>query len=163
MNIIIVETKIIINGKGRYALINFNSSKKNLCEELEKNGFSCAVTAPLYRDRTPLAYADIFGEYERTRGIANFFYTPLGILVNVSMKGLDKEIRVYGLSFISKEGARWRLPPLYNKNGCAWCSALTGKISVCELLGGEIIIESGTDGEEVALGEIICPFVRRIG
>ncbi|MBO5202989.1 MAG: hypothetical protein J6B72_00035 [Clostridia bacterium] len=121
----------------------------------------------LGKGRSPFAFADILGEDGHTdiKGRASFYYTPLGMLVCASVKGLDGKRRVYSLSLVSdNEGTRdtamqCAIPPLYERNGYAWCSALTGKISPCEIIGRRIAMrEMGNDGKRgaVASGVVRC-------
>ncbi|MBQ8818162.1 MAG: hypothetical protein IJZ83_06265 [Clostridia bacterium] len=141
-------------------MVTLNLAKSNTSAQISDEEFVCAGVSELCRGRAPFAYADISDINEKDgeiKGRASFYYTPLGLLACVTANGLDESVSVYPLSFVSKEGARWSLPPLYNKNGFAWCTALTGKISVCEILGGELRIGESKSKKAVALGEIICP------
>lgn len=122
-------------------------------------------TGELCRGRVPIAYADICGEqgYGAVKGEASFYYTPIGVLVRASVSGLDGKSGVYSLSLTSPAGRRQSdasesaIPPLYDRNGYAWCSALTKKLSPCELLGKRISMRAlhrGAEQEEIASGVI---------
>ena len=120
----------------------------------------------LGRGRTPFATVDIKGNGERgeIRGSADFYYTPLGMLVCASVKGLGKSSGerggVYSLSFGDKgvdAGISCAIPPLYERGGYAWCSALTGKISPCEILGKRVTLvdmRKETLGTHLATGTV---------
>ncbi len=120
----------------------------------------------LGRGRTPFATVDIKGDGERgeIRGSADFYYTPLGMLVCASVGGLgkSKEERggVYSLAFgerPAEAGISCAIPPLYERGGYAWCSALTGKISPCEILGKRVTLvdmRKETLGAHLATGTV---------
>ena len=113
----------------------------------------------LCRGRSAFANSSIWGVDADIVGSAQFFYTPLGMLVYVSVGGLEEGCNVYSVELITKGGGRCTLPPLYSKNGSAWCSALTGKISACQILGGKIEISQSSMGKTVtvATGNIRPP------
>jgi hypothetical protein len=121
----------------------------------------------LGKGRSPFAFADICGEdgHGTVKGRASFYYTPLGMLVCASVKGLDGKRSVYSLSLVSDKehvsnvSVQCAIPPLYERNGYAWCSALTGKISPCEIIGRRIAMrEMGNDENEgdIASGVVRC-------
>ena len=129
-------------------------------EEAKKFGGA----AELGRGRHPFACADISGDGEcgSVRGKASFYYTPLGMLVCATVAGLGRDTGAYSLS-VSEDGERsgrasmqCAIPPLYERGGHAWCSALTGKISPCELLGKCITLREMKYGGKVATGRIRC-------
>ena len=118
----------------------------------------------LCRGRTPFATSEISAEVEteNVEGIAEMYYTPLGMLVRVGVTGLEDG--VFSL-ILGKEGElNVYLPPLYARDGEAWCTALTGKISPSQILGGEIrIVEyRGFERINVAKGSIRSPLTPQI-
>ena len=82
------------------------------------------------------------------------------MLVCVALSGLKKERGVYTLSLVSgKENEmhvdRCTIPPLYAREGYAWCSALTGKLLPSDVRGKTVVIrESGSGSGRVAVGKI---------
>ena len=119
----------------------------------------------LGKGRSPFAGVDIYGmgANRGVRGRADFYYTPLGMLICVSVKGLAGENGVYCLSFVSADerseevGMKCVIPPLYERNGYAWCSALTGKVSPSEIFGKRVVMRSlrrGYEKVEVASGVV---------
>lgn len=113
----------------------------------------------LCRGRTAFASSHIWGVEADIDGTAQFYYTPLGMLVHVSVWGLEGNGDVYSLEVMTDGGGHCALPPLYSKNGSAWCSALTGKISACQILGGKVIVTRRVSGKNVtvATGSIRPP------
>ncbi len=110
----------------------------NLVKTLENGNFAVGGAEELCRGRTVFAGSRIIGRENGVEGTASFYYTPLGMLIRVSVCGLEDG--VYSLSVLTDDGGEFMLPPLYAKNGNAWCSALTGKISACRIFGGTIMI-----------------------
>lgn len=110
----------------------------NLVKTLERDNFAVGGAEELCRGRTVFAGSHIIGRENGVEGTASFYYTPLGMLVRVSVCGLEKG--VYSLSVLTDDGGEFMLPPLYAQNGHAWCSALTGKISACRIFGGKITV-----------------------
>ncbi|MBQ9112124.1 MAG: hypothetical protein IJY08_00925 [Clostridia bacterium] len=118
--------------------------------------------AELGRGRKPFAFARICGDGEggEIKGQASFYYTPLGMLVCATVKGLGGGRGVYSLSVSDGKNRNARaalqcaIPPLYERGGHAWCSALTGKISPDELFGKRITLRELKRGGEVATGMI---------
>ncbi len=116
----------------------------------------------LGRGRRPFAKADIVGREgeSETSGSASFYYTPLGMLICVAVKGLS-EGGVYTLSLMSNDSGRemetrCAIPPLYSRGGYAWCSALTGKLSPSEIRDKTVVMrEIGAESDElVAIGAV---------
>lgn len=134
----------------------------NLFEKRDSIG---GETAELCRGRNAFAEAYMLGSSEQTEGIARFYYTPLGMLIHVTVGGLDTEHGVYSLEMHTKSGGCCVLPPLYCRGGRAWVTALTGKISACDILGGKVCIgRSGSDNPfgTVAEGNIHSTAVEKI-
>ena len=129
----------------------------------EQNGSPCIGTEALCRGRTPFASAYIYGETANgdINGYAELYYTPLGMLVKVGVSGLEDG--VYSLSLGREGQIILFLPPLYAKNGSAWCTALTGKISASEILGTDINIIGYHEKErtDIAYGVIQSPLLKR--
>jgi hypothetical protein len=170
--------------KGRYALNTLEligtKSHKGM-DNLEEMGYEFDVkeidllgdtsearnfggAAELGRGRHPFACADICGEGDSgsIHGKASFYYTPLGMLICATVGGLGRNRGIYSLSVTEDDGV-WRkapmqcaIPPLYERGGRAWCSALTGKISPCELIGKRITLWETKHGGKVATGKIRC-------
>ena len=141
-------------------MINLNFEKMcTFMEKTEQNSeqnLDRISISELWRNRAPIAYTLLYGNEEKSTGSTFFYCTPLGLIVCTSVCGLDDEVGIYSLSFISKEGSVCKLPPLYNKDGYAWNMALTGKIYACELLGGEIKIVDDKSNCVKAEGKIVC-------
>lgn len=129
-----------------------------------REGCSSVGTDTLCRGRTPFAASEIKAETEMQdiEGIAELYYTPLGMLVRVGVTGLEDG--VFSL-ILGKEGElNVYLQPLYARDGEAWCTALTGKISPSQILGGEIrIVEyRGFERIDLAKGIIRSPLIPQI-
>ncbi len=105
-------------------------------------------TRAVGRGRRPFARAELEGNGldTDTSGSASFYYTPLGMLVCVAVKGLARERGVYTLAIASEEDGReletrCAIPPLYARGGYAWCSALTGKITPSDITDKLVVIK----------------------
>lgn len=136
-----------------------------MVKSFEKRDTVVGGTAELCRGRTAFAEAYMLGESETAEGMARFFYTPLGMLIYVTVNGLDAEGGVYSLEMHTKSGGCCILPPLYCRGGRAWLSALTGKISACDIFGGTICIIrriSDKSEETVAVGDIHSSALEKI-
>ncbi len=143
-----------------------NESIENFCCHTAAKEMILRRAGALGRGRTPFATVDIKGKGERgeIRGSADFYYTPLGMLVCASVKGLGRENGkrggVYSLSFGERPdeaGMSCAIPPLYERGGYAWCSALTAKISPCEILGKRVTLvdmRKETLGARLATGTV---------
>lgn len=126
---------------------------------------------------TPAATALIKGNsfYPDIIGVAAFYQTPLGILVNAQFRGLPTmtekgmphflgfHIHEYGNCAentnhdFANSGAHYNpdhaqhpnhsgdLPPLLNCNGYAWQSFLTNSFTIPEILGRSIIVHASPD------------------
>jgi hypothetical protein len=113
------------------------------------------------RGRRPFARALLKGTEENlgASGTVSFYYTPLGMLVCVTLRDLNRERGVYTLTLSETDGeernVRCAVPPLYARDGCAWCSALTGKLLPSEVSGRTVVIrELGAYAETVAVGRV---------
>ncbi|MBE6577697.1 MAG: hypothetical protein E7653_06120 [Ruminococcaceae bacterium] len=113
----------------------------------------------LGRGRRPFAKAQLKGEAHMS-GTASFYYTPLGMLVCVTVKGLSDK-GVYTLSLASNDGSkevqtRCAIPPLYSRGGYAWCSALTGKLAPSEIQDKTLIMREmdAKNDKQVAIGAV---------
>lgn len=128
---------------------------------MEKREDSCGVVTELCKGRRAFASAHIDAKDTNIDGTACFYYTPIGMLVCVSVVGLEENGGVYSLEVVTESGGRFTLPPLYEKSGRAWCVSLTGKISACEILGGRINVMSDNSGdtEQAATGKIRSPMI----
>ena len=131
----------------------------NSTKNFEKRDTLEGGVGVLCRGRSAFANSSVWGVDTDIDGTAQFYYTPLGMLVYVSIEGLEEGCSVYSLELITNGGGRCALPPLYAKNGSAWCSALTGKISACQILGGKIVVSRSFAGKTVtvATGSIRPP------
>lgn len=121
--------------------------------------------AELCRGRNAFAEAFLFGSSEKAEGLARFYYTPLGMLIHVTVSGLDAECGVYSLEMHTKSGGCCVLPPLYCRCGRAWLSALTGKISACDILGGKVCVKRSNSNkpfDTVAEGNILSSALEQI-
>lgn len=128
----------------------------NSVKTLKNGNFAVGGAEELCRGRTVFAGSHIIGRENGVEGTASFYYTPLGMLIRVSVCGLDDG--VYCLSVLTDDGGEFMLPPLYAKSGNAWCSALTGKISACRIFGGKIMIaRCEADGTVYVAGGGIRP------
>ncbi len=115
----------------------------------------------LGRGRRPFAKAQLKGSADGSRmsGTASFYYTPLGMLVCVAVKGLS-ERGVYTLSLASGDGkeleTRCAIPPLYSRGGYAWCSALTGKLAPSEIQDKTVVMRAlgGEQQDNMATGKV---------
>ena len=76
----------------------------------------------LCRGRLPFRVLDVDG----VQGKVSFYYTPLGILIDAWVSGLEDG--VYSLCARSGGEERVIMPPLYSRGGYAWRSCLTGKL-----------------------------------
>ena len=112
-------------------------------------------------DRAPFATAMIKGN-ENNRNIigeASFYYTPLGVLISVWIKGFEAKRLTYDIKIEQRCGRREKgciLPPLYERGGHAFFSSLTGKLTPGELCDGRISVSLYREhgNEEVACGYI---------
>ena len=112
-------------------------------------------------DRAPFASALIKGNVKNPNivGEANFYYTPLGIFISVWIKGFEAKRLTYDVKIEDQRAMRdigCMLPPLYERGGCAFFSALTGKLTYRELCGSKISVSryQAHSNEEVACGYI---------
>ena len=112
------------------------------------------------RGRRPFARAEIVGRTERGEagGTASFYYTPLGMLVCVSIGGLE-ERGVYTMSLTDgdeSDGVELKsaIPPLYARGGYAWCSAITGKILPGQIKNKIMVVRQldSDEGDVIATG-----------
>lgn len=124
------------------------------------NGFSAIGT-----DRCPFAIAEIRGNSENQDviGEANFYHTPLGILVSVWMKGFSGGRETYHIRIEDAcDGRKVNcvLPPLYERGGYAFFSSLTGKLSAGEILNKRIYVGRYCNSreQEIALGYVAPAF-----
>lgn len=118
---------------------------------LEKREVGGGGAYELCRGRCAFARSHIWGVDSPIDGTASFYYTPLGMLVYVCVDGLEDG--VYSLKLVTESGGECVLPPLYAKNGSAWCSALTGKISACQILGGKMKVSGHVCGRTVTVAK----------
>ena len=127
----------------------------------EQRAYSLGGISAVGGDRAPFATALIKGNAKNQNiiGEASFYYTPLGVLISVWIKGFEAKRLTYDIKIEQKRGARdigCILPPLYERGGHAFFSSLTGKLTPRELCDGRISVsryrESGN--EEVACGYI---------
>ncbi len=122
----------------------------------------------LCQGRTPFAVAELHGKekYSSIRGRVDFYSTPAGVLVSAKISGLPSKTgthcksAVYGLC-LEEYGEHERknekkhikkslssvMPPLYERDGKAWCSVVTGKLLPSELCKKSVRIWEGTMGE----------------
>ena len=121
--------------------------------------------------RTPLATAMLKGTVEGApiEGRVDCYGTPAGVRISVTVGGLPKGMNngfsVYRLCVEKEEGHFLCavIPPLYEKNGTAWCSVITRKLVPSELIGKRLSVRvwrSGCDcreGRSLAEGVLLCP------
>ena len=125
-----------------------------ISEKSEKKEAVFGVASQLCRGRSAFAVSHINSTQTGIEGEASFYYTPLGMLVYVSVWGIDVTTdEVYTLELVNDAGVSCILPPLYCKNGKAWCSALTGKIVASDILGGRIGVIKKRDGVSFRIAE----------
>ena len=134
----------------------------------------------LRRGRHPFASAELRGGYAHpgVKGEISFYDTPAGVLVSARLQGLPGRggtthaSTVYGFCLGEREsdtcsvgcGRNCRfcriMPSLYEKDGNAWCSFLTRKLSVSDLEGRRITLRERTveyPGFPVASGALRTP------
>lgn len=144
-----------------------NKTEKQ-CREAAIREYSLRGAAALGRDREPFALAVICGSADSSEisGEASFYYTPLGVLVSVWMKGFEARHATYNITISDTADARMgtsSLPPLYERGGYAFFSSLTGKLSPAEVLGKRLAVSKYECGgyTEVASAHILPERARR--
>lgn len=88
--------------------------------------------------RTPGAVARLSGGVNgpELSGNAEFYATPLGIVVCAEISGLpiDKRSEIFGLCIGDEETA------IYSKAGSAWCAVMTRHQSVSDVVGKTLTV-----------------------
>lgn len=83
--------------------------------------------------RVPNAVVRLSGEEETPElsGAAEFYTTPLGVVICAELSGLpsEKRTQIFGLCIGEEE------TPIYSSEGIAWCAVMTGHHSVAEVVG----------------------------
>lgn len=146
--------------------------------ELMKKHPNKGAYGHLCHGRRPFAIADIRGSacYPSVIGTVSFYATPAGVLISADLSGLPQTTKkgrgaVFGVCFASRESERCGhcpklcsvLPPLYERNGNAWCSVVTGKLSPSDLIDRRVILRERSDrcpgdcGREIASGNVTSP------
>ena len=91
--------------------------------------------------RCPGAVVRLSGEQDTSplRGEAEFYTTPLGVVLCAELSGLPEEKRseVFGLR-IGDE-----ITPIYARAGSAWCARMTCHKTLSEVLGKAVTVLSG--------------------
>lgn len=122
------------------------------------------VKSPEYREilcrgRRPFASAEIVGgeEFPQINGRVDFYLTPLGVLICADINGLpireESSQRAVAYNFCINGDSAQKcnhcrntkascrvMPTVYEKNGSAWCSVLTKKISPSDIMGKTIAV-----------------------
>lgn len=115
------------------------------------------ILLSLGREREPFAKAEISGREMRSgiSGGACFYYTPLGVLAFVWIKGFESRRRTYDVSI--SDGTEGRgghiLPPLYERGGYAFLSCLTAKLAPSDVLDRGIVISGFENGTRATVAE----------
>ena len=102
--------------------------------KLKKGAF-----ALLLEGRSPAATVTLSGEDSGLHGAAEFYPTPLGVVVCAELSGLPERERaeVFGLSLGGE------ITPIFRKStgeASAWCAAMTRHRSVGEVLGETVSV-----------------------
>ena len=140
---------------------------------------SGGVYSELCRGRRPFAVAELHGgaRCPSVQGRVSFYATPAGVLVSAKLSGLPgragsgQGAAVFGVCLESEEevtcGGCPRLctvlPPLYERNGCAWYTVVTGRLAPSDLTGRRVILRERTArcaegcGREIAAGRAVSP------
>ena len=91
--------------------------------------------------RRPGAVAQLTGDRDASplHGEAEFYMTPLGVVLCAELSGLPRERRseVFGLQ-IGDE-----ITPIYAKSGSAWCALMTRHKTVSDVLGKAVTVLAG--------------------
>ena len=147
--------------------------------EFVKKQPSKGLYGHLCQGRRPFAVADMRGGvcYPSVRGQVAFYATPAGVLISADLSGLPGGsgngcgASVFGVCLESgRENACGScprlcslLPPLYERNGNAWCSVVTAKLAPSDLTDRRVILRQRTDrcpgdcGREIAAGIVSSP------
>ena len=121
--------------------------------ELKKGAYEMIL-----RDRHPGAVVRLSGleEDSAVSGEAEFYTTPLGVVVCAQVTGLpnEKKRQIFGLCIGSEETA------IYSDGGDAWCAVMTDHFSVAEILGTTVTVRKDRTS---ALGQgLVAPPIGRI-
>ena len=121
--------------------------------------------------RSPLATARLKGASEGSAlwGRVDCYGTPAGLRISVTVNGLPHGSKtgfsIYRLCLEREDGYFLCavIPPLYERNGSAWCSVITRKLELSDLMGGRLSIRRWNEargrreGVSVAEGLLIYP------
>lgn len=151
----------IIKITEEYDLSNLRIKTPRASFTSEQRSYLLNGISAIGSDRAPFATARILGN-SKNQGIvgeASFYYTPLGVLVSVWIKGFEAKRLTYDIKIEKKRGSKDSdciLPPLYERGGYAFFSSLTGKLTPSELCDARICVSRyhAHENEEVACGHI---------
>lgn len=117
----------------------------------------------LCRGRSPSAMATLKGtvKNKEIEGSVCFYSTPIGMVINARISGLDRcsDEGIYRFGFYTHSKDEDRriksvMPIMYEREGRAWGSSLTSKMSVSDFSGRVISLYSGREAVEVAFGKV---------
>ncbi len=125
-------------------------------------------------DRSAFAYSELYLTEESNKhcGKAEFFSTPVGVVISLEVSGLpDNEnknncgkYKIYEMR-ISKDYFAYRceekrsIPPIFSKDGFAWSTYLSDKITPREIIGKEISLMCVKKGKKKA-ENIACGIIK---
>ena len=129
--------------------------------------------------RRPFAVAELRGNdgYPSVRGRVWFYATPAGVLISADLSGLpdtaEQNERMGAAFRVCLESEKGRschtprlcslIPPLYGRNGSAWCEVVTGKLSPSDLNDCRVILRTRAErcaqacGSAIATGRVVSP------
>ena len=101
--------------------------------------------ALLLEGRTPAATVELSGEDPALRGEAEFYPTPLGVVLCAELTGLPT--RRDGAVFDLSVGGE--ITPIFAKAGTerAWCAAMTRHRTVADVLGETVSVLASPAGQ----------------
>lgn len=104
--------------------------------------------------RVPNAVVRLSGENETPElsGEAEFYTTPLGVVICAALSGLphEKRTETFGLCVGNEE------TPIYSSAGECWCAVMTGHLSVTEVIGKTMTVKRDCE-TPIACGTVRTP------
>lgn len=141
---------------------------QNIGTYTTSSGTSSGTASGGYRHltagRSPSAFSDLETVGGRGNAEIEFFNTPLGILVSASISDLEhSDGSVQGTCSIEISGEERRarartFPPIFLRDGRGHMSFVTGRFSLCDIIGRKITLSCGE--KQLACGLIrgACAF-----
>ncbi len=108
----------------------------------------------ILQGRVPNAVVRLSGESEvpEVSGEAEFYTTPLGVVICAALSGLpnEKRAQTFGLCVGNEE------TPIYLSAGECWCAVMTGHLSAAEVVGKTMTVKRDRE-VPIACGTVQTP------